>query len=107
MDHDVQTFAQVMAVIVSTVTALVILGLGTRILWRLGSRAPRELPAPNSGQLERIENMVEAMAVEVERISEAQRFTATLLNDRLVARADNPRPDLLASALRRHDTPQH
>lgn len=38
-----------------------------------------ELPDP---RLERMEQAIEAIAVEVERISEAQRFTTRLLSDR-------------------------
>jgi hypothetical protein len=44
-------------------------------------------------RIERIENAVDAIAIEVERISEAQRFTTGLLADRLPARvADLPQP---------------
>ena len=39
-------------------------------------------PALNDERLERIEQAIEAMAVEVERISEGQRFTTKLLADR-------------------------
>jgi hypothetical protein len=41
---------------------------------------PRELSAIN-GRLERIEAAVESIAVEVERISEAQRFSARLQSE--------------------------
>ena len=41
---------------------------------------PRELSAIN-GRLERIENAVESIALEVERISEAQRFSARLQSE--------------------------
>lgn len=41
---------------------------------------PRELGAIN-GRLERIEAAVDAIAVEVERISESQRFTARLQSE--------------------------
>lgn len=41
---------------------------------------PRELSAIN-GRLERIESAVDAIAVEVERISESQRFTARLQSE--------------------------
>ena len=39
MNPDIAVFAQVMTIIVATIAALVVIGLGTRILWRLGSRA--------------------------------------------------------------------
>jgi len=41
---------------------------------------PRELTSINS-RLERIESAVDAIAVEVERISEAQRFSARLQSE--------------------------
>jgi hypothetical protein len=46
---------------------------------------PREL-ASIDGRLERIESAVEAMAVEVERISEAQRFSARLQSEQRAPR---------------------
>ena len=39
----------------------------------------------DSGRLERIEQAVDAIAIEVERISEGQRFTSRLLADRVPA----------------------
>jgi hypothetical protein len=49
--------------------------------WEREGLAPRE-PSDVSQRLERIENAIETMAVEVERISEGQRFTTKLLADR-------------------------
>jgi len=46
---------------------------------------PRELSTIN-GRLERIESAVDAIAVEVERISESQRFTARLQSEQPAAR---------------------
>ena len=45
------------------------------------------LPPETSARLARIEQAVEAVAIEVERISEAQRYSAQLLTDRLPAGA--------------------
>jgi hypothetical protein len=87
MDHDVLMFAQVMAVITFSVASFVAIGLGARILWRLGSHAkPREVSSMDSGAIQRLETAVDAIAIEVERISEAQRFTVTLLAEQLPAR---------------------
>ena len=47
---------------------------------------PRELTSINS-RLERIESAVDAIAVEVERISEAQRFSARLQSEQQIGRA--------------------
>lgn len=51
-----------------------------RMLWRRSGRAPAPLPdRESSTRLERIEQAVDAIAIEVERVSEAQRFQAKLL----------------------------
>ena len=50
-----------------------------RRIWRRTS-APRVAPA-DTGRLERIEQAVEAIAVEVERVSEGQRFVTKLLSE--------------------------
>ena len=44
-----------------------------------------------SARLARIEAAVETIAIEVERISEGQRFTTKLLADRVDVRLPNPR----------------
>ena len=44
------------------------------------SRNPR-IPTEVAGRLERIEQALEAVAIEVERISEGQRFTTKLLSE--------------------------
>jgi hypothetical protein len=51
-------------------------------------------------RLERVEQAVEAIAIEVERISEGQRFVTKLLSDRA-----SSMPDALPSPARRVDTP--
>ncbi|MGH7648462.1 MAG: hypothetical protein ACREND_10120, partial [Gemmatimonadaceae bacterium] len=43
---------------------------------------PSPLDKPLSEQLQRIENSVDSMAIEIERISEAQRYMARLQSDR-------------------------
>jgi len=66
-----------------------------RRLWVRGSpRATMDLE--NSPRLQRIEQAIESIAVEVERIGEAQRFTTKLLSDRqpdAVARMSVPRKE--------------
>jgi hypothetical protein len=71
-------------------TVIIIVGLPiARAIGRWMDR--RGIPAPvNSelaAQITRIEQAVDTMAVEVERISEAQRFQAKLLSDREKVRA--------------------
>ena len=105
MDGDVLAFAQVMIVIITSATVLIAVGLGARYMWRLGSRPRQRMPMIDESRMERIENAVDAIAIEVERISEAQRFTATLLADRLPARADRV-PELgQPGAAKRTNTP--
>ena len=45
------------------------------------AREPR-LPPDVTARLERMENAIDAIAVEIERISEGQRFTTKLLSER-------------------------
>ena len=75
-------FAQVMTVIVMSTAAFVAIGLGTRILWRRGSAVQpgREIRHDEDRQRQ-LEIAVESIAIEVERISEAQRFMVGLLSD--------------------------
>lgn len=49
----------------------------------VGSSSTAVLPPETVARLARIEQAVEAVAIEVERISEAQRYSAQLLTDRL------------------------
>jgi hypothetical protein len=46
-----------------------------------GDTAPK-LPNEVTARLERMEHAIDAIAIEVERISEGQRFTTKLLSDR-------------------------
>lgn len=75
---------QVAIVGVATVAVLTGIALVARVLWRLTGRVqPREsLPGVSADDFHRLENAVETIAIEVERISEAQRFTAALLSER-------------------------
>lgn len=56
--------------------------------WRLWLRRPKQAalevsvaPPELNERLERMENMIEAMSVEMERVTEAQRFNARLLSE--------------------------
>jgi len=55
----------------------------SRLIWKRGSRTAMAPAAPveSSERLERIEQAVDAIAIEVERISEGQRFTTKLLGE--------------------------
>ena len=81
MDPDVYTFLAVCAVVVGSVGALVAIGVSARVrLLRAerGSNAPRI----DENRLQHLEQAVDAIAIEIERISESQRFTTKLLADR-------------------------
>lgn len=52
----------------------------------VGSAVPLEV----SARLERMKQAIDSIAVEVERISEGQRFTTKLLAERATARPDLP-----------------
>ena len=87
MDRDVLMFAQVMTIIVMSTAGFVFIGLGSRILWRLGSRKTPAAPMPqDDDRMLRLETAVDTIAIEVERISEAQRFMVGLLSDPTTAR---------------------
>lgn len=81
MDPDAITFAVVCTTIVATVGCLVAIGVAARLLLmrakRLATRAPGD-----DNRLRQLQESVDAIAIEVERISEAQRFTTKLLADK-------------------------
>ncbi|MDQ6612683.1 MAG: hypothetical protein M3Y64_09650 [Gemmatimonadota bacterium] len=53
----------------------------SRLLWKRGNRAPLPLASRESElRMERVEQAVDAIAVEIERISEGQRFVTQLLS---------------------------
>lgn len=108
MEGDVLAFAQVMTVIMASLAALVGVVIGARIFWRVGSRVGGPaIPASTSAEeLHRLQNAVDSIAIEVERISEAQRFTVTLLSNRLPPHGVEGLQELPARGKRaRTDTP--
>ena len=83
MDPDVQTFAQVMFVLISSFAAVVAIAGAAK--WMFFRRRDPALPRSDKedDRLRRLEEAVDAIAVEVERISEGQRFTTKLLAERV------------------------
>jgi len=82
MDPDVANFAIIAVVIVGMAGSL-----GKILVWLIRDLKPkpptRELPSPLYEQrLDQLQQSVDAIAVEVERIAEAQRFSAKLLAER-------------------------
>ena len=109
MDPDIQMFAQVMTIIMASIASLAVIVVGTRIAWRWSSRSKPshtlESPA-HDDRLHRLETAVDAIAIEVERISEAQRFMVGLLGESAQARkADRAELPLPNRAPGRTNTP--
>jgi hypothetical protein len=82
MDPDVINFAGVMATIVASIASLC--GIYVACRWGVASAKRRsQLPSSyNDARLEQLQQSVDAIAIEVERIAEAQRFSAKLLAGR-------------------------
>lgn len=81
MSQDVTDFAAVMMVIIASIGALSIIGLAS---WRIFRRNahPQALPPPRyDEQLAQLQHSVDAMALEIERIAEGQRFSTRLLSE--------------------------
>jgi|SRR6185503_11337969 len=85
MNPDAEVFAEVMTVICCSIAALTLITMIGRMLWKMGSRmsATPVRSAIASPDVQRLELAIDAIAVEVERISEGQRFTVALLSDAL------------------------
>lgn len=60
----------------------------TRRIWRRGQAVPTSVETDH--RLERIEQAIDAMAVEVERIAEGQRFVTRLMSERTPEHAGLP-----------------
>jgi hypothetical protein len=77
--------------IVSTVFTMFVLAplavAYARRLWRRGTAAVAELPKVLADRLTRLDQAVDAIAVEVERISEGQRFLTKVMSDQAGNRA--------------------
>lgn len=65
-----------------TIAAIIIgLPLARAFARRMDRRGPAQVPAEISSQLQHLNQAVDAIALEVERISEGQRFTTRLLSE--------------------------
>jgi hypothetical protein len=78
MGPDITGFAQVATIIVAMVGSLSFISVLTFFLVRRISRQPPR-PQVDDHRLEQLQQSVDAIAIEVERIAEAQRFSAKLL----------------------------
>lgn len=87
---------QVLALsIVLTIFVLAPLAVGAaRMMWKRAAAGPvrHAIPPETFGRIERIEQAVEAIAIEVERVSEGQRFVTKLMSEgRAVPALENTR----------------
>ena len=82
----------IVSIVMSTLAAMVILGpLARAIAPRMDRRNVVPAGGPDMGpRLERIEQGIEAIAIEVERVSEGQRFTTRLMSELRALPAANP-----------------
>jgi hypothetical protein len=81
---------------IAGMTMIVLIALGVPFVRALARKWERESSQPSvvpevTARLERIEHAVEAVAIEIERISEGQRFTTKLLSDRAADVVPQPR----------------
>ncbi len=79
------------------VPGIVLIALGAPLVKVIASRLERRPPASSElasidARLTRIETAVDAIAVEVERVAEAQRFSARLQAERLPGTQGSARP---------------
>ena len=87
MDPQSAKFAIVMMTIAGFATVITALALTVKIVLQKTKPRPAEpgwgVPRIDEDRFARLENAVDAIAIEVERMSEAQRFSAKLMNERL------------------------
>lgn len=97
---DEQMTAVVIVFILAVLTPLAI--AASRLLWRRATHprpAAAAIPADTTERMQRLEQAVDTIAVEIERVSEGQRFVTQLLTEgRPVAAAPNGRSPALAPA---------
>ncbi|MGI9078602.1 MAG: hypothetical protein ACR2G6_14920 [Gemmatimonadaceae bacterium] len=77
----------VVAIVMGFWVMIAVIAVGWPLARAFGRRMDRQalspqMPADFEARLQRIENIVESTAIEVERISEGQRFTTKLLSER-------------------------
>ena len=84
MSTDVVALAQLFSVIAGFVGTLTGIGVGAYVVVRRARRTPTQ-PRTSDDRFQRLEQAVDAIAIEVERISEGQRFVTKLLAERSAA----------------------
>lgn len=94
MNPDVVQIAQLLTVVTAFAFIFGIAGLGVKIVLAREKRRNAQLTSSDmrvdDSRFERLERAVDAIALEVERMSEAQRFTAKLMTERAPERLAPP-----------------
>ena len=85
IDPDAVSFAVVMTVIVCSISVLAAVYVGARWVIAASKRHEQGTSRLSDGRLEQIQQSLDSIAIEVERITEAQRFTAKLMAERAEA----------------------
>ena len=88
MSIDAGQFAELATIIVAMVGSLAVITVSTFFFIRRIAQTPR--PRMDDHRLEQLQQSVDAIAIEVERIAEAQRFTAKLLAEGTPGVPDSP-----------------
>jgi hypothetical protein len=87
MDPDVQRMTQVLVLVSAFATFVVTISLAAWFVVRKFRGTPLPTrdsdPRIDDSRFARLEDAVDSIAIEVERIAEAQRFTAKLMSERL------------------------
>jgi hypothetical protein len=85
VDRDIQMFAAVMAVLIPSFAAVVAtVVIGIRALRRRDDRRAVVAPADDE-RMRRLEQAVDAIALELERVGEGQRYLTQIMSQRLPA----------------------
>jgi hypothetical protein len=80
--NDIVELAQTLAVVAAFIGMLTVIGVGAYVVVKRVRRQGNTPALLEGDRLQHLEQAVDAIAVEVERISEAQRFSARLLAER-------------------------
>ena len=94
MPHDVAVFASIAATIVLSIAAVGLVGMRVHTYWRRAVRRAAAAGQPEQDRLARLEQAMDAFALDVERIAEGQRFLTRLEVERA---ADRETPALPGS----------
>ena len=98
-------------IVIAFFVMVVVIAIGVPLARAFARRMDRKgqvpaIPSDVTARLERIEQAVESMAIEVERISEGQRFVTKVMTEMRSLPAPNPLERAPASAVRATEEPR-